>query len=255
MRYLLFILLAVAAYGQELETELIISDYYPASGTTEFPADSTVWIKLGVFYGGDTVSYAPSTINPSDDIWTLGVLGLEDTVSDYVDDTGDNLTVEIHNLSAEQDCVTISHVGGWPRYFKVWILIDGAPEFVLGRDSLYFLTESTAEPFGVISSSMFGRDTTQYGTRTVKISRQAGSTVYFMRPGETTGAIIISPEDDYSTERRRRILNYTVTDIPEDPTLFKFYAKGSDGTVSDTTKVTLDYTRTKRGVPYGGSGR
>lgn len=253
MRYLILILLAAQAFGQEYN--LFINSCYPASGATEIPADCTAWLKLSVFVDDDTVGLAPSAVSGEDDFWTLGILGLEDSITDYVDDTGDNLTVQIYNLSAEQDCVTVSHVGGWPRYFKVWIVVDGLPEFTGGRDSVYFLTESTAAPFGVLSSSMFGRDTTQYGTRTVKISRQAGSTVYFMRPGETTGAIIISPEEDYTTERRRRILNYTVTDIPEDPTVFKFYAKGSDGSVSDTSKVTLDYTRTKRGVPYGGSGR
>lgn len=250
MRYLITLLICSVCFA---DSTLVIVESYPSNGANLIDVDSTVWFTVTVETDSDLI--APSLTNGgSADIWLLNVMGKQDTISELVADGSDDWTVTLTNLDSARDCVRVARVGDWPYYFKIWIKVYGQPHTEAGADSFYFITESTSTPFGVYPTSMFGRDTTSTGSRSIAIVRPLGSTCYMMTPDETVSEII-EPDVDYADEIKRKRVNYTVSGLSQWPERYYFWVTGTDGTTSDTVGVMLDYKQTKYGRPIGGVGR
>lgn len=245
MRYLFIILLIPLLAFADVPVEdqlrpdyIYLSTHYPTNGATGVPVDTTIWFKVFAA-NADSDSVAISTL---DSLWTLSIAGDQDTIQQMDTMASDRWEIAIENIDATIDCVLITpSTRNYANYSKIWLKIDGSPSFN-GSDSTYFITEGAVTPLSIIPSSLNSvHGTTSTTTYSFSIYRPFGSTVYCLYNGTTTEAV--TPDDDYDTERQRRVVTYSLSGVTENFSRSYWWCVSPEGVVSDTLSRLLYYKR------------
>ena len=177
-------------------------------------------------------------------------------VADQVALSGDSVKSG-YTITVSSDTVRVTRTTALANYFEIQAVLWVTPANPLKmiKDTTVFRTAAGVTPFRVYTT--WGRtfsDETATGTCVLRVMRPYGTTVYCYEP-DSEATAIITTDAVYDSERTRRVVEYSMTGVPQGLSRYYFYAMTVDSAYSDTQGVVLAYTRTRRGVPQGTVGR